>query len=264
MTTGNVAASAQVQAKNAEADFSACYPTVVRPRPSHWISDAATAACVTVFAAAGTPGHPSAAASAAPDTVRTLQMRTAGWDVELAPRGEPGRRLLLEGTARDSAGGAPLSGLHFYLYQADARGLYGPPGPDMEKPRLAGFVRTGPLGQFRIRTILPGTYGGPPHLHFEFRDSLGGMRMTFLNLFPPHEGDYAVYGPHFTPKSWRSRAGLKRFSFSTPGGPLNVVQPADLEIFPDSAGVFRATWELVVSHSAPVPEHPGWGPEAPH
>jgi hypothetical protein len=131
-------------------------------------------------------------------------------------------------------------------------------------PRLAGFVRTGPLGQIRIRTILPGSYGGPPHLHFEFRDSLGAMRMSYLNLFPPLAGDYSAYGPDFTRKFRRSRPGLNRFSFSAPQGPLTIVQPADLDITPDSAGVFRVAWGLVLDHPAPIPNHPGWGPEAPH
>ena len=234
----------------------------VRLKPHVGLACAAAVVWVAaVFAAA--PGQISAAAPATPEPDRARPMRTAEWDVELAPRLEPGRRLVLEGTARDSAGGAVLPGLLFFIYQADARGRYGPPGPESEKPRLAGFVRTGPRGQFRIRTILPGTYGGPPHLHFEFRDSLVGMRMTFLNLFPPHEGDYAAYGSGYPRNFGKPKPGIKRFSFWTPRGPLTVVQPADLQIAPDSTGIFRVVWELELNHSAPMPDHPGWGLEAP-
>ena len=195
-TSRNVAALAQLikrRMREAPSFLLATLP-IVRLKPLARLAGViAVVSVADVFAAAAPPGHPSATAPAAPDSALAFQMRTAVWDVALAPPLEPGRGLVLEGTARDSARGALLPGLLFFIYQADARGRYGPPGPDSEKPRLAGFVRTGPRGEFRIRTILPGTYGGPPHLHFEFRDSLGGTRMTFLNLFPPLEGDYAAY-----------------------------------------------------------------------
>lgn len=187
--------------------------------------------------------HP---ASSSVSSQRAARAPSSGWDVELAHTGEPGRRLVLDGVARRVAGEDSLPGLVFFVHQADARGWYGPPGPDSEKPRLAGFVKTGERGEFRIRTILPGTYGGPPHLHVDLRDSLGNMRVSFLNLFPPEEGDYAAYGDGYPRNFRRSRPGVSR----------------DLDVRPDSDGVFRARWDLDVSLAAPNPDHPGWGPEA--
>ena len=216
-----------------------------------------------MFALAALIGSLGIASSAGPKADRGPRKPAPSWDVELAPPTEPGRRLVLEGTARRGAGSDSLPGFLFFVYQADARGRYGMPGPDSANARLAGFVKTGPRGQFRIRTILPGTYGGPPHLHFDFRDSLGAMRVTFLNLFPPHEGDYAAYGPDY-PRNFRtSRPGVMRRWVTGSLGRLWIEQPADLDVFPDSAGVFRVQWDLNVSLSAPHPEHPGWGPEAP-
>jgi hypothetical protein len=198
-----------------------------------------------------------------PRATRAGERPSSGWDLELAAPAEPGRPLVLQGTARRSARGDSLPGFVFFVYQADARGRYGPLGPDADKPRLAGFVKTGPRGEFRIRTILPGTYGGPPHLHFDFRDSLGAMRTTFLNMFPPTQGDYAAYGPEF-PRNFRGpRPGLMRRWVSGSLGRLLITQPADLEVFPDSSGVFRVQWDLDVGLSAPNPDHPGWGPEVP-
>ena len=196
-----------------------------------------------------------------PPEIRSPRLHDVTWDREIAPPTEPGRRLVLEGNARRFAGGKALPALVFFIYQADALGRYGPPGPDSAKARLSGFVKTGPDGQFRIRTILPGTYGGPPHLHFEFRDSLGAMRVSFLNLFPPLEGNYAAYGSDFSRSHWKSTPGVKRTWVSGSLGRLLIEQPADLDIYPDSSGVFRVKWDLDVSLSAPHPEHPGWGPE---
>ena len=124
-------------------------------------------------------------------------------------------------------------------------------------------MKTGPRGQFRIRTILPGTYGGPPHLHFDLRDSLGAMRMTFLNLFPPMEGDYSAYGQDYPRNFRKSRPGVMRQWVPGPLGRLLITQPSDLEVSPDSDGVFRVRWDLDASLSAPNPDNPGWGTEAP-
>ena len=159
---------------------------------------------------------------------RGRPMEALRWNREIAPRTEPGRRLLLEGSVRRSAGGDYLPGFVFFVYQADARGRYGLPGPDSTKAKLAGFVKAGPRGEFRISTILPGTYGGPPHLHFDFRDSVGAMRTTFVNLFPPLEGDFAAYGPDFPRRHWKSTPGVKRHWVSGPLGRLLITQPADL------------------------------------
>jgi len=204
---------------------------------------------------AGTPARPTA--------TQSPQTRASSWDREIASSDEAGRRLVLEGTARDSAGGRALPGFVFLVYQADAEGEYGTPGPDGELARLSGFIKTGPEGQFRIRTVLPGTYGGPPHLHFEFHDLLGAMRMSFVNLFPPLEGNYSAYGADFPRSYWKPAPGLKRSWISGPSGRVMVTQPADLGIAPDSSGVFRVKWDLEVNLSVPNPAR-RWGPEAPH
>jgi Dioxygenase len=207
--------------------------------------------------------HSGATDSAMSPEARGRRLQALSWDREIASMAEPGRRMVLQGTVRRSAGGKVLPGFVFFVYQADAQGRYGLPGPDSAKARLSGFVKAGPDGQFRIRSILPGTYGGPPHLHFEFRDSLGAMRVSFVNLFPSREGDYTAYGPDYPRSHWKSTPGLKSHWITGPIGRLLITQPADLDVHPDSSGVFRVKWDLDVSLSAPHPEHPGWGPEAP-
>ena len=169
-----------------------------------------------------------------------------GWDLGLAPAGEPGVKLVLDGQVRAARG--PLPGLVLRVYQADAGGRYGPPGPNSDVARLAGFLKTGSSGRFRIRTILPGSYGGPPHLHFELRDSLGAIRMTFVNLFPPDSGDYSSYPPDF----------LGRFRPAPHPG-----EPRDVAVRPDPDGVIRVRWELDTRRSTPLPAFPASWKEAP-
>lgn|SRR5262245_47525128 len=200
---------------------------------------AAGIAALLTLAAAATPPSDSVAPPAA-------RAQAPGFDLELAGGREPGRRLVLEGQARDGRG--PLPGFLLRVYQADARGRYGIPGPEEDVPRLAGFLKTGPSGQFRIRTILPGSYGGPPHLHFEFRDSLGAIRMTFVNLFPPDSGDYSSYPPDF----------FRKFR-SAP----YPDEPRDVAVRPDSLGVFRVRWDVDTRRSTPFREFPDSWKDAP-
>lgn len=110
--------------------------------------------------------------------------------IRLAPRNEPGERIVIEGrvVGRD---GRPLPGIKIYAYHADARGLYTPVAPgrgvgNEADPRLCGVLRTNAGGFYRIDTVRPCTIrnleGGEPHVHFELsgpgRGSVGGM-LTF-------------------------------------------------------------------------------------
>jgi hypothetical protein len=88
-----------------------------------------------------------------------------GWDLQLAPPGERGEPFVLEGRVMGANGSRPLRDVLVYVYHADDRGLYSEGGES--HPRLAGMLRTSVLGGYRVRTILPGTAEGVPHLHFE-------------------------------------------------------------------------------------------------
>lgn len=90
----------------------------------------------------------------------------------IAPVGEPGEKLVLEGVVRD-AGGQPAPGIIVYAYHTDATGLY----PRDERfrdqaafrhGRLRAWARTDGAGRYRFETIRPGSYPGtnePAHVH---------------------------------------------------------------------------------------------------
>lgn len=100
------------------------------------------------------------------------------WEARIAPAGEPGEPLVLEGVVRD-AGGAPAAGIVVYAYHTDAGGIYprdpDPPGPDARRHgRLRGWAETDGEGRYRFLTLRPGGYPGtsiPEHVHMHVLES---------------------------------------------------------------------------------------------
>jgi hypothetical protein len=93
--------------------------------------------------------------------------RAAGPETRLAPPGEPGSRLRVEGLVLAPDGTTPVAGVLVYAFQTDATGVYAPPG---RPPRLRGWMRTGRDGRFAYDTIRPGSYPGgrnPAHVHHQ-------------------------------------------------------------------------------------------------
>ena len=92
----------------------------------------------------------------------------------IAPAGEPGEALILEGTVKD-ASGKPAPGIVVYAYQTNAGGIY--PRDNSLPPaaaaaarhgKLRGFARTDASGHYRFETIRPGGYPNtdiPQHIH---------------------------------------------------------------------------------------------------
>lgn len=88
-------------------------------------------------------------------------------EARLAPPGEPGSRLRVEGLVLAPDGTTPAAGVVVYAYQTDATGVYAPPG---RPPRLRGWMRTDSDGRFAYDTVRPGSYPGgrnPAHVHHQ-------------------------------------------------------------------------------------------------
>jgi protocatechuate 3,4-dioxygenase beta subunit len=127
----------------------------------------------------------------------------APWDLALAPDSEPGRKLVISGVVRKAPASPPLAGVSVYAYHADGNGLYSLKGQENKGPRLAGTLVTGRNGAYRIRTVFPGTYGGPPHVHFEVWGKGIPRRAFTVNLASPQ---LAVPVTSTTDSSWVQRA----------------------------------------------------------
>lgn len=113
--------------------------------------------------------------------------------VRIAPEGEPGEPLRVEGTVRH-ADGSPAAGVALRVFQADADGRYTPERP-MDEPnaRLSARLTTDGQGRYAFRTVRPGGYadavelGGEPrripaHIHLDVELPHGGtlrLQMVF-------------------------------------------------------------------------------------
>lgn len=86
--------------------------------------------------------------------------------------GEPGEKLVVQGTVRD-AGGKPASGIIVYAYQTNAAGVYPPNdraggAAAQRHGMLRGFARTGADGVYRFDSVRPASYPNsdiPQHIH---------------------------------------------------------------------------------------------------
>lgn len=90
----------------------------------------------------------------------------------IAPRGEPGAPMRIEGTVYDAAD-LPSAGVIVYAYHTDDRGVYPPderfPGQAAYRHgRLRAWVVTDAKGRYVFETIRPAGYPGtniPAHVH---------------------------------------------------------------------------------------------------
>jgi len=87
----------------------------------------------------------------------------------IAPKDEPGERLIVSGRVFAADGRTPLSDVSLYVYQTDKEGIYSRPVNDSRTPRLRGYLRTDAEGRYEYSTIKPGSYPNtqnPAHIHY--------------------------------------------------------------------------------------------------
>jgi hypothetical protein len=100
------------------------------------------------------------------------QPATLQSEARLAPPGEAGALLRVEGRTLD-ASGQPRPGVVVYAYQTDARGIYRSlepaPGPAARRHgALRGWAVSDALGRYAFATVRPGSYPDsdiPAHIH---------------------------------------------------------------------------------------------------
>lgn len=93
----------------------------------------------------------------------------------IAPDGEPGRPLVIEGVVRDLQG-RPAEGIIVYAHHTDASGIY--PRSGTQHGRLRGWARSDSSGFYRFETIRPGAYPDgnlPEHVHMHLLEPGRGV-----------------------------------------------------------------------------------------
>ena len=150
------------------------------------------------------------------------------WDIEVAPRAEPGQRLVVSGHVVSRASRTPLPGVTVYVYHADARGEYQLAGHENEPPRLCGILRTNGAGEYRILTSMPGGYEGYlPHIHFEVWGPGVSRQMLFVNLkyrSVVMDTTHVLLLPSSAPALREDLTGITRPVYRGEGGVLHCVR----------------------------------------
>ncbi len=90
----------------------------------------------------------------------------------IAPAGEPGPKLHVDGVVRNTAG-TPVAGAIVYAYHTDAKGVYPPDAKTCNTSaqrhgRLRGWARSDAEGRYAFDTIRPASYPETPipqHIH---------------------------------------------------------------------------------------------------
>lgn len=91
--------------------------------------------------------------------------------MQVAPAGEPGEPLFVEGTIYKPDGKTPAPDIILYFYHTDAGGRYTPSKNQTNGRRhghLRGWVKSDANGRYSFTTIRPGSYPNsrnPQHIH---------------------------------------------------------------------------------------------------
>ena len=111
------------------------------------------------------------------EAIREHSFKGLGWSTAVAPKGEPGDRMIVSGIVYQSDGKTPAPGVIVYVHQTNAEGVYPKRGGETGWGRRHGYLRawvkTNEKGQYRFETIRPGTYPSrmdPAHIHFILKE----------------------------------------------------------------------------------------------
>lgn len=146
--------------------------------------------------------------------------------ISLVSKDEPGERLTVSGTVRNTAG-QPVAGATIYVFQTDTNGHYTRTRV-MNEPnaRLFGFLKTDNGGHYEFRTIRPGGYPGgpgregeqwriPQHIHFQataLRHEFRNFQMVFQDdpRMTPYWQEWARKGNHTVVEVKRDKDGVQQ------------------------------------------------------
>lgn len=117
---------------------------------------------------------------------------TPAWEAVLSGNSPGAKQLVIEGRLLGEDG-KPMRNVRIHAYHVGADGRY--TADATMKYVHEGTLRTNVLGEFRVRTGLPGMAEGGPHVHFDIELPGGKYRMIPLNLArKAGAGSDAAYG----------------------------------------------------------------------
>ena len=126
--------------------------------------------------------------------------QTLDWQSTMAPAGEPGEPMRIEGRVTQADGQTPAEGVVVYAYQTNAEGLYANGSAETEwsrrHGRLRAWVKTDADGRYGFDTIKPAPYPNqtmPAHVHLTIAEP--GRRAYYIDdiVFDGEFGVTPVY-----------------------------------------------------------------------
>lgn len=155
--------------------------------------------------------------------------------ISLINKDEPGERLIVTGTVRNSAG-QPVAAALIYVFQTDTNGHYTRTRV-MNEPnsRLFGFLKTDSAGHYEFDTIRPGGYPGAPgregeqwripqHIHFQVTAS--GYQFRNFQMVFDDDPRMTPYWHEWARKGNNTVVNVKRET----GGTQHVVCDITLQV----------------------------------
>lgn len=137
-------------------------------------------------------------------------------NARIAPAGEPGEPMRIEGIVYQADRRTPAGGVVIYAYNTDAAGLYSRGTPETEASRrhglLRGWVRTGADGRYSFDTVKPGPYPNdtiPAHVHLTVLES---RRQPYWIDDIVFEGEFGVTDEYRRERENRGGNGIVRLS----------------------------------------------------
>jgi protocatechuate 3,4-dioxygenase beta subunit len=134
----------------------------------------------------------------------------------IAPAGEPGERLRIEGVVFQTDGRTPAAGVVIYAYHTDSAGRYsrgrGPTEAGRRHGLLRGWVRTGSDGRYSFDTIKPAPYPNeriPAHVHLTVLEA--GRRPYWIDDIV-FDGEFGVTPDYRRAREDRGGSGIVRLS----------------------------------------------------
>lgn len=134
----------------------------------------------------------------------------------IAPAGEAGERLRIEGQVLHSDRRTPAEGVVIYAYQTDEEGRYSRGSGSSEASQrhglLRGWVRTGRDGRYSFDTIKPAPYPGdsiPAHIHLTVLEP--GRRPYWIDDIV-FDGEFGVTDAYRQARENRGGDGIVRLS----------------------------------------------------
>jgi protocatechuate 3,4-dioxygenase beta subunit len=151
-------------------------------------------------------------------------------EARIAPRGESGEPLRIEGVVADGEG-RPVEGVIIYAYHTDSEGIY--PAASTRHGRLRGWARTDEAGLYRFDTIRPGAYPGrtiPQHVH--------------MHIIEPAYATYWIDSIHFSDDPLLTEE--RRRDLVNDRGGNGIVEPKR-----DEGGVWHVRRDIVLGLNVP-------------